>query len=496
MPVKTGVVLLIVLVVAVTAASVAYGGSGEYSTSILTLVRAFPANKTVELEILKTRDRVRHARILQGFGGGVVDFTVSGTSDPYYGGLYFTKVKLGSPPREFNVQIDTGSDILWVTCSSCIDCPELSGFGIPLNFFDSATSSTASPVSCSDSICSSNFKTADASCSDQNDQCSYQFNYADDSGTSGHYVTDFLYLDTVVNPSTITNSSAPITFGCSTYQSGGLTKSDKAMDGIFGFGQHDLSVISQLSAKGITPKVFSHCLRGDGAGGGKLVLGEILAPNMVYSPLVPSQPHYNLDLQSIVVGEQLLGIDPTVFETSDNGGTIVDTGTTLTYLAPQAYYLFVDAITAVVSDLATSFPSNGNQCYLMTSSTTTEIFPKVSLNFAGGASMILKPENYLVPGDPVEGGIPQCIGFQKANNGISVLGDLVLKDKIFVYDLSRNRIGWTDYDCSADVNVSIKSNKNEYLNTGQWNAGMLLGFTSLKALLVHILIGSFWSFLW
>ena len=86
MPVKTGVVLLIVLVVAVTAASVAYGGSGEYSTSILTLVRAFPANKTVELEILKTRDRVRHARILQGFGGGVVDFTVSGTSDPYYGG--------------------------------------------------------------------------------------------------------------------------------------------------------------------------------------------------------------------------------------------------------------------------------------------------------------------------------------------------------------------------------------------------------------------------
>ena len=56
------------------------------------------------------------------------------------------------------------------------------------------------------------------------------------------------------------------------------------------------------------------------------------------------RPHYNLDLQSIVVGEQLLGIDPTVFETSDNRGTIVDTGTTLTYLSPQAYYPFVDAV--------------------------------------------------------------------------------------------------------------------------------------------------------
>lgn len=91
-------------------------------------------------------------------------------------------------------------------------------FQIPLNFFDSTTSSTASLVSCSDSICSSNFKTADTSCSDQTDQCGYQFHYADDSGTSGHYVTDFLHFDTVVDPSTITNSSASITFGCAFLQ--------------------------------------------------------------------------------------------------------------------------------------------------------------------------------------------------------------------------------------------------------------------------------------
>ena len=44
--------------------------------------------------------------------------------------LYFTKVKLGSPPTEFNVQIDTGSDILWVTCGSCSTCPRSSGLGV------------------------------------------------------------------------------------------------------------------------------------------------------------------------------------------------------------------------------------------------------------------------------------------------------------------------------------------------------------------------------
>lgn len=70
---------------------------------------------------------------------------------------------------------------------------------------------------------------------------------------------------------------------------GDLTKSDKAVDGIFGFGHRGLSVISQLSAHGITPKVFSHCLKGEGSGGGILVLGEILDPGIVYTPLVPSQ---------------------------------------------------------------------------------------------------------------------------------------------------------------------------------------------------------------
>jgi hypothetical protein len=43
------------------------------------------------------------------------------------------------------------------------------------------------------------------------------------------------------------------------------------------------------NSRGITPKVFSHCLKGDANGGGILVLGEILEPSIVYSPLVPSQ---------------------------------------------------------------------------------------------------------------------------------------------------------------------------------------------------------------
>ena len=71
-------------------------------------------------------------------------------------------------------------------------------------------------------------------------------------------------------------------------QTGDLTKTDRAVDGIFGFGQQAMSVVTQLSSQGIAPAAFSHCLRGDDNGGGILVLGSIVEPGMVYTPLVPS----------------------------------------------------------------------------------------------------------------------------------------------------------------------------------------------------------------
>ncbi|KAK8336191.1 hypothetical protein V6Z11_A09G104900 [Gossypium hirsutum] len=393
----------------------------------LKLERKIPlASHELELSQLRERDRLRHGRLLQSSSGGVVDFPVMGTYDPFLVGLYYTKVQLGSPPREFHVQIDTGSDVLWIGCNSCNGCPQSSGLQIQLNLYDPGSSSTASLVSCSDQRCSAGLQSSDSGCSGQSNQCSYTFQYGDGSGTSGYYVADSLHFNSILEGSVITNSTAPIMFGCSVLQTGDLTKSDRAVDGIFGFGQQSLSVISQLSSEGITPKVFSHCLKGSNSGGGILVFGEILEPNMVYTPLVPSQPHYNLDLRSISVGGQVLSINPSVFSTSNNQGTIVDSGTTLAYLADEAYDAFMSAITNAVSQTVRPILSKGNQCYLITSS-VNDIFPQVSLNFAGGASLILNPQDYLVQQNSIGGSASWCIGFQKIQGQrITILGGLSL----------------------------------------------------------------------
>ncbi|ONK75719.1 uncharacterized protein A4U43_C03F19830 [Asparagus officinalis] len=385
-------------------------------------------------------------------------------------GLYFTRVKLGNPAKEFHVQIDTGSDILWVACNGCTGCPTKSGLNIQLESFNPKSSSTASLLSCSDQMCNNAIQNGEATCSSSNSssQCSYSFQYGDGSATSGYYVSDTLYFDTVAENNKRANSSAKVIFGCSTSESGDLTKSDAALDGIFGFGKQQLSVISQLSSAGISPRVFSHCLKGSDNGGGILVLGQIVEPGIVYTPLVQSQPHYNLNLESINVNGRQLNIDSSVFSTSATQGTIIDSGTTLAYLAEKAYDTFVNAIvSSIQSSLVQSINSTGNQCFA-TASSVDDVFPPVTMNFAGNAAMNLKPRDYLLQGGYAGNAIIWCIGWQKNHGGTTILGDIVLKDKIFVYDLANQRIGWRSYDCSLPVNVSSSSGKNnEYTNTRQ-----------------------------
>ncbi|XP_076900298.1 aspartic proteinase 36-like [Bidens hawaiensis] len=443
----------------------------------------------MELGELKNRDSFRHRRILQQQSSpDVVDFPVDGTYDPYRVGLYYTKVQLGTPPRDYYVQIDTGSDVLWVSCNPCNGCPTSSGLQIPIEFYDPSSSSTSSTVSCSDSRCSQASRSSDSGCS--SGQCSYKFQYGDGSGTSGYYVSDYMHLNTIGLGPESSNSSANVVFGCSTLQTGDLTKTDRAVEGIFGFGQNGLSIISQLSSQGIAPDSFSHCLVGTGSGGGILVIGQIIDPNMVYTPLVQSQPHYNVNLESISVNGQTLPIDPSTFAISDNqGGTIIDSGTTLTYLAENAYTPFVDAITQSVSQSVQPLISKGNRCYLITSS-VSEVFPTASLNFAGGASMRLRPQDYLLQQNSVNGAEVWCIGFQTiSNQGITILGDLVLKDKIIVYDLGGQRIGWSDYDCTSSVNVSATTigGRSEVVNAGQFNSGSPLHITRFKVITALIL---------
>ncbi|KAH0737392.1 hypothetical protein KY290_036097 [Solanum tuberosum] len=63
------------------------------------------------------------------------------SSAPIIFDIYYTKVKVGSLPREYNLLINTGSEVSW--SNSYNNCPRTSGLGVKLNFYDIGNSTSA-----------------------------------------------------------------------------------------------------------------------------------------------------------------------------------------------------------------------------------------------------------------------------------------------------------------------------------------------------------------
>lgn len=72
---------VVAAVVALAAAAASASTDAVGFQRVLSLERAFPVKE--DLEVSKARDRARRGRMLQSYSGGIVDFTVDGTSDPY-----------------------------------------------------------------------------------------------------------------------------------------------------------------------------------------------------------------------------------------------------------------------------------------------------------------------------------------------------------------------------------------------------------------------------
>lgn len=117
------------------------------------------AGREPSLSALKAHDDRRQLRILAG-----VDLPLGGSGRPdavgylflccsfccsinfflcfricveifFFSRLYYAKIGIGTPPKDYYVQVDTGSDIMWVNCIQCKDCPTRSSLGVRLFYF-------------------------------------------------------------------------------------------------------------------------------------------------------------------------------------------------------------------------------------------------------------------------------------------------------------------------------------------------------------------------
>ncbi|KAJ4721550.1 Aspartic proteinase-like protein 2 [Melia azedarach] len=457
--------LLAVLVVVV----VQLGGGGVMGNLVFQVKNKFKAaGRERTLAALKEHDTRRHGRML------AMDFPIGGNGHPSSTGLYFTKLPLGTPPADYYVQVDTGSDLLWVNCVGCSKCPTKSDIGIELALFDPDKSKTSTVVKCDDDVCKLIFdKQYPGRCS-PSVRCMYSVTYGDGSGTDGYFVRDHVQLTQVTGNLKTTTSNATIIFGCGARQSGDLG-SEAALDGILGLGQANSSMLSQLAAAGMVKKEFAHCLDVI-EGGGIFAIGDVVSPKVKTTPLVPDMPHYNVYLEAIAVGGEALDLPTSLFEVGDQRGTIIDSGTTLAYLPRMLYDLVVTKILDQQPGLKLHTIEEQFSCVEF-SQNVDDAFPTVSFQFKGSVTLTVYPHEYLFrTRDDL-----WCIGWQdggmESHDGreMILLGDLVLSNKLVIYDVENQTIGWTDYNCSSSITIRDEKSGADYtVGSHNINSGLNL----------------------
>ncbi|OMO61841.1 Peptidase A1 [Corchorus olitorius] len=472
---------LVVLAVAVAVVG-EFGGSSYANVMTFDVKRKF-SGKAKNLSALKAHDYRRHGRLLSAVN---VDLPI------------------GNPSKDYYVQVDTGSDILWVNCAGCDKCPKKSDLGIGLTLYNPKGSSTSSLVYCDQDFCTSTYDGQLPGCK-PNIQCQYNVVYGDGSSTAGYFVKDTVHLQQVTG-NLQTGSTKwdriqkrdpahlelifllPLLSYLGLY---GCTSSE-ALDGILGFGQANSSMLSQLAAAGKVKKIFAHCLDNTD-GGGIFAIGEVVSPKVNTTPMVPNQAHYNVVMKAVEVGDSVIDLPSDIFDSGDRKGTIIDSGTTLAYLPSTIYQPLMDKILAQLPSLRLHTVENEFSCFQF-SDNVDDAFPVVKFHFEDSLVLTVYPHEYLfqIRDDA------WCFGWQnsemqsKDGKDMILLGDLVLSNKLVVYDIENQTIGWTEYNCTSSIKVKDASSGVVYSvgahdigSASSLTFGGILTFLSILIALLH-----------
>lgn len=345
-------------------------------------------------------------------------------------GEYLMELAIGTPPVSYPAVLDTGSDLIWTQCKPCTRC-----YKQPTPIFDPKKSSSFSKVSCGSSLCSA---LPSSTCSDG---CEYVYSYGDYSMTQGVLATETFTFGKSKNKVSVHN----IGFGCGEDNEG---DGFEQASGLVGLGRGPLSLVSQLKK----PR-FSYCLTPmDDTKESILLLGslgkvkdakEVVTTPLLKNPLQPS--FYYLSLEGISVGDTRLSIEKSTFEVGDdgNGGVIIDSGTTITYIEQKAFEaLKKEFISQTKLPLDKTSSTGLDLCFSLPSGSTQVEIPKIVFHFKGG-DLELPAENYMI-GDSNLGVACLAMG---ASSGMSIFGNVQQQNILVNHDLEKETISFVPTSC-------------------------------------------------
>ena len=171
------------------------------------------------------------------------------------------------------------------------------------------------------------------------------------------------------------------------------------------------------------------------------------------------------------------------------GGVVVDTGTTLHYLPSSVVKTIETSVKDSVSSVSDSFFS-WEACV---SSDTISSFPDVVYEFSTSSEsdsdtfkITLKPEHYLLSYD-------SCYYWGFESSTLPIFGNIGMKDKMIVFDITENKMGFADGVCSDESSVKLVAKSAEMIQTKSETNGseFLLGIASTLAVFGTIMAAVF-----
>ncbi|KAL6600368.1 hypothetical protein ACP70R_045168 [Stipagrostis hirtigluma subsp. patula] len=353
-----------------------------------------------------------------------------------HGSLYVT-MKIGDPPRDFHLDVDTGSIVTWLQCVKP-DCRNCWTWPQPHHLYKLRMEKR---VHSTDPLCQGLLGHP----GHHNDpECGYRISYAYGS-TEGLLVRDTLSLPINRNP------YQTIAFGCGYNQNG----QGSPVDGILGLGRGSaVGLISQLKKKkynlpGCFQPLYQHQRSGISLSWGLRATfkGRNLGPHGSekeghYSPAILAELHFG--------GVRIIRNPMKV---------VFDSGSTYTFFDMEPYQATENWVKANLDRSLTEVKEPPLKlCWkgphlFRTVDEVKKLFKTLSLVFANGnatPTFEIPPENYLIISKSGHVCLAILPGSEHTPLGeTNLIGAVTMQDRVMIYDNEQAQLGWIHDSCKT-----------------------------------------------
>ncbi|MBA0752095.1 hypothetical protein Gogos_000964 [Gossypium gossypioides] len=370
-------------------------------------------------------------------------------------GQYITSFKVGTPSQKFWLIVDTGSDLTWIRCRyrcsredrSCTRKGRINRKRV----FHAPLSSSFSPVPCFSEMCKVELMNLFSltTCPTPITPCAYDYRYSDGSAAKGVFANETVSAGLTNGRKTRLHN---VLIGCTDSFQGPTLQN---ADGIMGLANTKYSFATNAAAT--FGGKFSYCLVDHlshlnatnyiifGTNRNQVKVSGNTRHTKLELDAIPS--FYAVNVIGISVGNKMLEIPMQVWDASEGGGTIIDSGTSLTFLADPAYQAVMEALKVSVSKYQRVKLDGVPMEYCFNSAGFNgSLVPKLIIHFDDGARFEPHWNSYVIA---AAAGV-RCLGFLPARfPALSVIGNIMQQNYLWEFDLKGKRLVFAPSSCNS-----------------------------------------------